>query len=432
MQQRKKYALINGVVTDCEGIFVENGGMLIESGKIARIGFSDEISALADYSIDVGGRLIIPGLANAHTHLYSALATALVPRGETSTFAGILNNLWWRLDSILDEEAIAVSARIGIIDSIKHGVTTIFDHHASMGFVRGSLETIESVFEEFGIRGVLCFETSERDGTIDISDHIAENIDFFEKHRDSDNIKGMFGLHANFTLCDKSLARIAGCKPSDMPIHIHCGEAKDDFKYCRSLGYDGPVQRIAKFGLLDNRSILAHCVHLSEEDYQIINDTKPLIVTNPESNWNNRVGAMNRERIPDYLFGTDGMSGDIISQARFQFLHGSNEESVFDELGYAIFKNRRLLVQKFFPNCGGLTIGSPADIAVLDYRPVTPINSDNVVAHLIFGAKNARAYWTIANGRIILKEGELTGIDEFEIVVSARKVAKKLHERFYG
>ena len=425
----ERYALTNGVVADGMGLFLRDGAILIEGDKIEAVGTTDQIGPRAERSIDVGGRLIIPGLTNAHHHLYSSLAVGLEPVGPTGSFIEILENLWWRLDGVLDEESVYISALVGIVDSVKHGVTTIFDHHASMNFVRGSLDVVASAFDLSGITGVLCFEASDRG---DLDEHIAENIDLFEKTQQNHNIRGIFGMHANLTLGENSLAKIAESKPPDMPIHIHCGEAADDLDFCRALGYEGPVDRLAAFGLIDDRSILVHCVHLSDTDYRLIEELSPTVVTNPESNSNNRVGAMDRERIAHFVFGTDGMSGDMVSQMRHLFLQNSGESGIFEELRRAFFDDRYALRRKFFENSGAFKSGETADIAVLDYIPITPIDNDNLLSHLIFGTKNARAYYTISSGKVLCDRGEIVFLDEKELFQKAQNAAKQLHERFYG
>ncbi|MCD6594496.1 amidohydrolase family protein [bacterium] len=432
MSEKKHYIITGGIVTDGVSTFIENGALEIDGGKIAKIGSSEELKNLDAEYIDVGGRIIMPAFLNPHHHLYSSLTTGLSPIGRIDGFVDILENLWWRLDKILDEESVYISALVGIIDSVEHGATTIFDHHASMNFVRGGLDTIAKAFELAKIEGLLCFETSDRMGSNEVEKHIAENLEFYEKHRYSKNIKGAFGLHANFTLSEKTLAKIAESKPTDMPIHIHCGEDFFDFDYCRNLGYSGPVDRLNKFGLLDNSSLLAHCVNLSQRDYELIDKIEPIVITNPESNANNRVGKMNRDKIGKYILGTDGMSGDILSTLRSMYLLGDGIDSDFDELSRTFFANRYAVQRKFFPNTGEFRVGASANIAVLDYIPMTPINHDNLLGHLIFGAKTGKAFLTISNGNILYRDGEIKFIDENDVIVQAKILAKKLFDKFYS
>ena len=259
------FAVGNGVVADGMDLVMQDGAIKIQAGRIVKVGATHEIRREVDRFLDVKGRLILPGLLNPHQHLYATMAVGLTPVGKTDTFVQQLQNFWWRLDSALDQESTYYSAVMGIIDSIRCGVTMLFDHHASMGFVRGSLATIERAFSmAAGLKGLLCFETSDRRGPDAADTHIEENLDFWRSHTRSRNVKGALGLHANFTLGDRTLAALQAAKPADTPIHIHCGEDRADFDFCLNSGYKGPVDRLERFGLLNPHSILAHALHLSE------------------------------------------------------------------------------------------------------------------------------------------------------------------------
>ncbi|MCK4526923.1 amidohydrolase family protein [candidate division WOR-3 bacterium] len=424
-----EYILGNGIVTDGISLFLKDGAIHIQDKIIKEVGRTEDIKIDDIEFIDAGGRLIIPGLLNPHHHLYSSLAVGLIPKGDTDNFEKILMNLWWRLDKVLDEHSIYYSALTGIIDSIKHGVTTIFDHHASMKWVKGSLSVIEKAFTQGGIKGVLCFETSDRMGIDEVTKHIEENLGFWEKHQSSDSIKSVFGLHANFTLSDKTLKKVSKRIPEELSIHIHCGEDQLDLNYCKDMGYSGPVHRLNEFGLLKKSSILAHCIHLSGEDYSLIKKVKPIIVSNPESNANNNVGSMDLIRIKRYLLGTDGMTGDIIKTLRSHYLLRQGEVEGLKDI---FFGYRYEVQREFFPQVHGFRKGKKADIAVLDYIPKTPIDLENLISHLIFGFEGGNVYITIADGKILYRDGSITFLDEEEINREAKRVSKDLWRRFYG
>ena len=418
----------NGVVTDGLELFIAPGAVRIVDGLIEQVGPAAQLRTDDASFIDVGGRLILPGLLNAHHHLYSSFAPGISPLGPTDTFVHILENLWWSLDLALDEETIYYSALLGVIESVKHGVTMIFDHHASMGYVHGSLELVAQAFRRAGIQGLLCFETSDRMGHEQTERHIAENLEFAAQSAGSD-VYGVFGLHANLTLSDETLQRISDAKPADMPIHVHCGEDRADLEYCRERGYRGPVDRLHHFGLVTPDSILAHAIHLSERDYQLIADIRPIVVSNPESNANNRVGTMDRSRITHYLLGTDGMSPDMAETLRSHFLLGHTVP--FDELQRIFFADRYRIQQHFFPNTGGIGSGMRADIAVLDYVPVAPIEQSNVLGHILFGARSGHVYLTIADGKILYHNGNLTFVDEQKTLEQATQIARQLHQTYH-
>ena len=429
---RDRHILSGGVIYD-GSVFHADGAILVDHGAIAAVGPSAPIRAHHEAPVvDVGGRLILPGLLDAHTHLYSAFAPGLSAAGPLDTFPHILENLWWRLDAAHDEESVYYSAMAGIIDRVRHGVTTIFDHHASTGFVSGSLETIARAFRESGVRGTLCFETSERAGTDAVMEQIEENIEFHESHRADPFVRGTMGLHANFTLGDEALTEIAAARPADLPIHVHVGESAEDLAFCEHGGFAGPVDRLQRYHLLDRDSLLVHAIHLSRRDAAILREVSPVVVLAPESNANNGVGRAGSESLPRYLLGSDGMTGDMIATARYRWLDLHAARASTDPVADALFAYRRVAQRRFFPQTGDFTVGSRADIAVLDYVPVTPITASNLIAHLVYGAREARAWLTIVDGKVLYEDGAPTFVDEERFESHARKVAARLHERFHG
>jgi putative selenium metabolism protein SsnA len=430
--EASSYVLGNGVVSDGVQVFESDGALLIEDGKIARIGTTSELKKENAKFVDVHGRLIIPGLLNGHHHLYSHFAPGISPLGETNNFRQILENLWWKLDMALDEESVYYSALMGLIDSIKHGSTMVFDHHASMQYVEGSLSLIQKAYEKVGIKGLACFETSDRHGEEEFHKHVEENISFHEKNKNNEMLMGLLGLHANLTLTDGNLTYIKKKRPADMPIHIHCGEDASDLMHCTQSGYKGPAHRLFSFGLVDNKSILAHAIHLNDEDYAAINHFNAIVVSNPESNANNRVGKMGRKYFNKYILGTDGMSGDMIKTLRSHYLLGEGNKENFEELNRVFFSDRYEIQNRFFPRTGEFIKGNAADIAVLNYVPLSPINKDNVLGHLIFGAKGGHVNMTIVNGKVLFQDGEIKFLNEYEENIRARKIAKGLHERYYS
>lgn len=435
----RRYILGGGPIFDGRTL-IPDGALLVDNGTIAALGATAPIREHHEATfIDAGGRLILPGLLNAHTHLYSALAPGLRPVGPTSTFHGVLENLWWQLDAAHDEESVYYSAMIGLMDHVRCGTTTLFDHHASMNCVSGSLEVIAGAVRECGLRASLCFETSERTGRRAVSEHIEENIDFHEAHRGDPFLHGAMGLHANLTLGDESLSEIADSRPKDMPIHVHVGEAAEDLARCVHEGFDGPVDRLNAHRLVDETSLLVHAIHLSARDAALIAELHPVVVLAPESNSNNGVGSADPAVTGAYLLGTDGMSPDMVETLRATYLlrrsgHAAAEETsgLAGALGCAVFSRAAAVRSRCFPGTGTLHVGSCADVAVLDYVPVTPIDERSLLAHLVFGARRAVAWITIVDGKILYRDGAFTTLDEPRIRSHAKRVAEKLHARFYG
>lgn len=425
-----KYVIGNGVVADGLEVFFEDGAVVVENGKIVAVGPSEEISREGLKWIDVGGRLILPGLVNMHHHLYSHFAPGITPHGDCEGFVDVLEDMWWPLDEAMDRDAVYWSGLCGAMDSLSHGVTTVFDHHASMSLIDGVLDVLSDGIDQVGIKAVLCLEMSDRMGKDRIEPQFEENLRFWKANKSASKRRGMLGLHANFTLSDSSMAYIGRERPGDMAIHVHCGEGRMDYDFCQESGFKGPVDRLDSYGLLSPSSLLIHCIHMSNDDYRIIKEKSPAVVTNPESNTNNRVGSMDRSEIEGFLLGTDGMSGDMVAALRSAFLLDRQAKSLWQGLDRAFFSSRYDYVKKFFPDIGGFEPGLSADIAVLDYVPLTPISSENLLGHLVFGAKGGKAFMTVVDGEILWLKGSFAFPGSDELYLQARKVARDFHSRF--
>jgi len=442
--------LSNGtVITPSE--VIENGAVLFEDGVIKDIGSNDDVRSKVFKNagddekinlkiIDVRGKIVLPGFINTHHHLYSTFARGMYIPGEPAkNFVEILEKLWWKLDKILTEEDIYYSSLIPLIECVKNGTTTIIDHHESQGFQVGSLDPIQKAVEEIGIRACLCFGTSDRYGKG--KDGFKENERFLSKisKQKSGLIAGMVGLHASFTVNDdtlKSHAELA--RQYNTGLHIHCAEdLSDEEDSVRKYGVR-VVERLKKFGALGSRTALIHCIHINEKEMDIMKETDTVAVHNPESNMNNAVGCadvltMMKKGITVGL-GTDGMSSDMLSQMRCAYLiHRHNRKDprvAFMEAPAMLLQNNAKIAERIFgKKLGVLAVGSPADIVVLDYTPPTPLTKDNFLGHLIFGMVDSVVDTVIANGKILMRDKKLEGINETLICQKSRELSKKFWER---
>jgi putative selenium metabolism protein SsnA len=386
--------------------------------------------------IDAGGRVVLPGFINCHMHLYSQFAKGIsVPR--MSSFGEILEKLWWKLDRALTEEDVYYSALLGLIDSIRSGVTTVFDHHASYGFIRGSLGTIARAFLKTGVRGSLCFEVSDRAGDKKRDESIRENAAFLEKcqrHLKTDRtypLRGMVGLHASMTLSDHTLAESRREMDNyNVGAHVHVAEAVEDVR---------AVKRLYNEGILREGTIAAHCVHVNGSDLDILKKSGTFVVHNPQSNLNNAVGVapflkMNKKRIPVGI-GTDGMSASIVGDVKLaSVLHKivARDPAVgFVETKRSAMETNSAIASEMFGfNIGSLKKGSAADVIISDYIPQTPLTNANIWGHMLFGVMNLPVRTTICGGKILMKDFEIKAVDEENIIVEAKKCAKRLWNRF--
>ena len=427
---------------------VDRSAILIRNGRVVDVAPAGQGSSLqaddGSTRIDGGGKLAIPGLINAHTHLYSSLARGMaVAPFAPSSFTQILEQLWWKLDKALDPESLRASALIGAMDAARCGVTTLIDHHASPNAIPGSLDTVkEEVCDRLGLRGVFCYELSDRDGPERSAQGIEENLRFLGSIGDGNGLcAGLFGLHASFTIEDETLERVTSRIPEGVGVHVHVAEGPEDEIQCEGVHGTRIVERLDRHGLLRPTSILAHCLHIDDSEKILVTDRDAIVVHNPRSNMNNAVGLFD---MPGFLargvltgLGTDGLGANMLAElftAGLLQKHGLADPLTggFDALDALLFRSNPQIAQRLLGDeFGRIAPGAPADIALLDYAPPTPLRSENVLGHLLFGiaAHSLRVADLIVAGRPILRDGAFVDIDEAAVYAHAREQAERLWSR---
>ena len=409
--------------------YLEDGAVALD-GEVVK-----EVGALADLKakypdaefVDAKGGVIMPGLINVHTHIYSGLARGLAIEGNNPTnFLEVLEGMWWNIDRHLTLDGTRASAYATVLDCIRDGVTTIFDHHASFCEIPGSLFAIKDVCQELGIRANLCYEVSERDGEEKTRQSIQENADFakWAKEQDDDMIKAMFGGHALFTISDKTFEEMVKANDGMTGFHIHVAEGMNDvYDSLRNYGCR-PVNRLLYNGILGEKTMLGHCIHVSPAEMDIIKETNTMVCHNPESNMGNAVGCSpvlqlyNRGILIG--LGTDAYTHDMLESLKVLLpmqRHNVCQPNVgWCEATGMLFQNNAKICSRYFKKpLGVLKPGAAADVIVMDYKPFTP-----------FGMMGKNCRTTIINGKVLYKDREFVGIDEDKINAWCMEQSKKL------
>lgn len=432
----------NGRLLTREGThpFYENGAVVIDGEVIRETG---ELSLLkkkypeAEF-IDAKGGVIMPALINTHEHIYSAFARGLSVKGyHPKGFLDILDGMWWNIDRHLTLEQVRLSALATYIDCIKNGVTTVFDHHASYASVKDSLHVIGETAKELGVRTCLCYEVSDRDGEQKMKEAVMENASFIRKALadPSGMLAGMMGLHASFTLSDDTLEFCEANKPSEAGYHIHVAEGIDDLydslqKYGKRI-----IDRLMDMGILGPKTITAHCIYVNQHEMEVLKATDTMVVHNPESNMGNACGCpptmeIFRHGILTGL-GTDGYTHDMLESYKVANVlhkhHLCDPNAAWAEVPQMLFfGNARIANRYFNRELGVLREGAAADVIVMDYRPLTPMDETNADGHILFGMSGHDVTTTICNGKVLMKDRELIGVDEEKAMADCRVEAERL------
>ncbi len=401
--------------------------ILVEEGIDASVQFTKDLSQIRNLNkytiLDCEGKFVTKSFAVGHHHAYSALATGMpAPKKNPANFHEILKYVWWKLDKALDKEMIEASALVTAIACAKAGSTFVIDHHASPNFIDGSLEIIAQAFEKIGISHLLCYEISDRDGMDKAEQGLFETEKYLQNHQ------GLIGLHASFTVGDETMKKAADLMHKyQSGIHIHVAEDQYDQEECIKKYNKRVIERLNDFGLLNSpKTILAHCLHLSDIERNIINKSKAYVVQNTESNLNNKVGFFNSIGLGKNIFlGTDGMHSDMIRSTQSAHFVGQNFDKI--AFGDAYFRLRKVhdyLKTNHFKGDG------ENNLVVLDYPSATPMNSENFLGHFLFGLSSNHVQHVIANGRLIVKDRIVQKVDEHEVVEFTRKQAKRLWGKY--
>jgi len=413
---------------DWQSFEISHTNLAVESGQNGAISLSPTVpstDALAadDRIIDCKGKFVTKSFGCGHHHIYSTLARGMpAPRTIPTNFSEILEYVWWNIDKRLDLEMIEASALASAIYCAKSGVTFVIDHHASPFAIDGSLETIAKAFDRVGISHMLCYEMSDRDGIEKREQGLAETDAFLTSGR-----AGHVGLHASFTVGEKLLSdSIALAKKHQTGLHIHVAEDKADQVHSQANFGKRVMERLSDTGALElNKSIFGHCIHLSPNELQLLQNSGIWVVQNVESNQNNNVGVAGYGDLANQMMlGTDGMHCDMLRSAKAVFLTGQATEGIGFDTIYDRFRNVHRHIQ---------SAGAPGDadnnLVILDYDPPTDLTQDNFLGHFVYGIDARHVESVISQGRLIVEDGKITTVDEKEVLTQARAMGRKLWDK---
>ncbi|AIJ07850.1 MULTISPECIES: putative aminohydrolase SsnA [Edwardsiella] len=390
---------------------------------------------------EMHGRLVMPGIVCAHNHFYSGLSRGIMANiAPCPDFISTLKNLWWRLDRALDEESLYYSGLICSLEAIKSGCTAVIDHHASPNYIAGSLATLRQGFLKAGLRGMTCFETTDRNGgTRELQAGVEENIRFAHliddaKAKGSEPylVEAHIGAHAPFTVSNAGLDMLReALRATGRGLHIHAAEDRYDVSHSHDKYGQDLVVRLAEYDLINDKTLLAHGLYLSGEDIRILNEQDAFLVHNARSNMNNHVGY--NQRLAQYrnlALGTDGIGADMFEELKFAFFKHRDAGGPLwpDSFTRFLYNGNQLLDRNFGARFGRLEAGYKADLTICDYPSPTPLAAQNIGGHLAFGLGSSSVHSVMVEG-VMVYEDRAFPFDVEPIYAEARRVAAKMWQR---
>lgn len=443
--------IINGkLITYGQGYPVLDEGLalLVQDGVIKQIAPQKALIEAFPHEarLDAEGQYVMPGNICAHTHFYGAFSRGLSTVGDPpTTFTQILEKLWWNLDKALDEDGVRYSALVCLVDAIKHGTTTLIDHHASPNAIEGSLDIIASAVNQAGLRASLCYEVTDRDGMEEADQGLDENLRFIKRiqarRKEDANLRAHFGLHASLTLSDKTLEKAREICPEGVGFHTHAAEGEAD--QLDSLQKSGKrvVHRLDQFGILKPQSILAHGVHFNEEEIERLAESRAWLTHQPRSNMNNAVGVAPIEAMLKagvrVGMGNDGFSHTMWQEWKEAYLlhklaHRDPQRMSGMTVMQIAVENNAALVTELFDDLpiGKIAEGAGADLIFVDYLPITPLTGGNLPWQILFGFQESMVTATIVAGKTLMYRKKLLTLDEAEISARALAIATQTWQRF--
>ena len=426
-------AIINVRIYDYQN-YIENGYVVFDK-NIVKVGKMSEFKNEGYSLIDGKGQLLLPNFVCAHSHIYSIFARGLALPFNPKNFQEILDQMWWKLDSQIDNDITYYSGIAAGSEFLLNGVSTVIDHHASGTEIIGSLTSLKkALVNTLHMRSILCFESSDR---YPINDCVKENVSFATKNH-SEHVSGLFGMHASMSLSSESYKLISR-KKKDIPIHIHVAESEMDEEDSYAKYNMNIISRLDKYNLINKDSLIVHGVCITDDELKIIKDKDAYMVVNTTSNLNNAVGIPDINKYLEYkipvMIGNDGLSSSMATEYlnAYYLTHLKKNSPTSMNLGHILdiinnayqYVGRRLGIK-----IGKIQESFVSDFLLVPYTPFTEMNSSNAFGHVFFGLyPNFRPNDVYVDGVRLVRNGELTSKKAKEELLTSRKYSEKLWKK---
>ncbi|MBX3208325.1 MAG: amidohydrolase family protein [Labilithrix sp.] len=425
--------LAGGTLLELHPTRMGQADVVLRGSQIVQVGgkIADDLPR-----VDVSDCIVTPAFTIGHTHLYMALTCGMPPPASTPrTLTDHLQWIWWPLDKALDDDLVHASALVGAAMAAKAGAASIVDLHSSPRAIDGALDRIEAALDEVGVRGVLAYETSDREGRARRDAALRENRRFLKKVRSGEtHHRALVGAHAMMSLNDDTLDALRDvAEEFGVGLHLHVAEDTTDALDAQRNKRTSLEQRLERLGIARPNSVIAQAVELAPDVVRDLGRAGAFVATSPRSNMRHGVGLFGGSG-DHVVLGTDGLDGDILAEARaYALRHDEAKDGLAREAGARIAAGQAMVGRLFGdPAPPRIAAGARADLAILDYHSLTPMNQSNVIEHVVRGWSATGVRHTIVGGRFVVRDRALVNVDERALVGRSRPAASRLWERMQG
>lgn len=401
---------------------LEDVHVVVEDGEIVEI---NEGFVSGDDVVDASDEVVIPGLVNSHTHMYSLPIRGAPLDVNPQSFYENLTDIWWRVDEAFTMQDARLSAVGSVKEMLEGGVTTFCDNYSGPNTLPGGLEAVAEGVSQTPIRAMLSFEATARNSVEEATEGIDENDRFInEKESEYETVEGHYCLHTLFTNTEKTVEdTVDRAVRDDRPIQLHLEEGLVDVHESIKEYGKRPVHALDEMGFFDADVIAAHGVHATEEEIEVLAENDVRLAHNPYSNTNNAVGIADVETMEEkgltIGIGDDGWDPDMFETMRSAVgIHKLKKKnpSGFDAakaLEWATIGSAKVLGME--DEVGSIETGKRGDFTVLDLGP-NPVLPESVAYYVVNAASEKDVTKTVIDGEVVYEEGSgVTGVSDADL-----------------
>ena len=432
-----KKLIKNGLVLlwDESGWKCEKNDVLINGNRIERIAPSQIAEGCT--VIDASGKLVMPGLINAHTHAYMTIHR---------NYADDLAFFDWldKVDQVeqgMTEEDVYWTTMLAIIEMLRSGTTCFVDMAIKSAKEKtGPRSAVAGAVVDSGFRAVICRGLA---GTADSEESLrkyGEAVFEMELFRDEPRLQFVHGPHAPYSCMADYLKKLTqSCKDRGIGQHIHLSESQAEMDGIAKEHGMTPIQYADSLGVFDVPCIVAHAVYATDEDIRIMAGKNVSVTTCPKSNMKLGNGFAPVQKMLDagvnVCLGTDGC-GSNNSLNMFQEMNaaalvhkGANRQAqcvdAADALKMATVNGAKAIGRG--GELGEIRENAVADLILVNLNEPQFIPANNIVSGLVYSSTGAEVDTVMVDGRVLMENRKLTTIDEEKVYDEIRKMAKRLN-----